>query len=250
MTAEPDATPELALRGYQGPLGGLLTLARAQRIDLAALPLAAVIDQLAAAVQQADGAALATLADWLVMAAWLVLLRSRLMLPPDVPAQRAAQAEADRLRGRLVALHQVQALAAWLDARAVLGRDVFARGRPHAEAPAVEVDAIAFLWAAMARFDDVRPRTAPSAYRPPPSAVHSVAEARRRILQRLANAGGPTPLNRLLPALPPQAVPAHAALWRRTAWATTFIASLELARQGNLMLAQQQDFATIHASAR
>jgi segregation and condensation protein A len=69
-------------------------------------------------------------ADWVVMAAWLVQLRTRLLLPADAPGQHEAAAEADQLRGRLVALEAMQALAGWLERRPQPGHDVFARGRP------------------------------------------------------------------------------------------------------------------------
>ena len=64
------------------------------------------------------------------MAAWLVQLRARLLLPADAPARQDAAAQADQLRERLVALQAMQALAGWLARRPQLGRDVFARGRP------------------------------------------------------------------------------------------------------------------------
>ncbi len=83
----------------------------------------------------------------------MLLLRSRLLLPADTPAQRKAGAEADRLRSGLVGLGQMQALASWLDGRPQLGRDVFARGQPELvgiETAAVyEIDAIEFLWASL-----------------------------------------------------------------------------------------------------
>jgi chromatin segregation and condensation protein Rec8/ScpA/Scc1 (kleisin family) len=87
--------------------------------------------------------------DWVVMASWLLQLRSLLLLPADSPAQQAAAAEADQLRGRLISLQEIQTLAAWLDRRPQLGHDVFARGQPELFGTAVEtgheVDVIAFL---------------------------------------------------------------------------------------------------------
>jgi len=81
--------PRLELTGFSGPLDLLLSLARAQRIDLAGLSLRDLVDQLAPALQHA--ATLAECCDWLVMAAWLVLLRSRLLLPLSTPMRQAAQ---------------------------------------------------------------------------------------------------------------------------------------------------------------
>jgi segregation and condensation protein A len=122
-------SPYLTLGRFAGPLDHLLTLARAQRIDLADISLTALVEQLTAALRQAPAAtSLREKADWVVMAAWLVQLRTRLLLPPDAPGQQEAAAEADQLRGRLVALEAMQALAGWLEQRPQLGRDVFARG--------------------------------------------------------------------------------------------------------------------------
>ena len=111
LAGEGQGTPLLALDGYTGPLQRLLTLARTQRIDLARLPLGDLVDQLVVALQQAPPATpLGQKGDWVVMTAWLVQLRSLLLLPVDHPAHRAAEAEADQLRERLVTLREMQAL--------------------------------------------------------------------------------------------------------------------------------------------
>src|SRR5271165_1497058 len=124
-----EGTPVLELDGYNGPLDQLLVLARAHEIDLTRLPLVAFVDQLVAALHHAPPATpLGQKGDWVVMTAWLVQLRSRLLLPADVQPQ--AEAQAVELRERLVDLQAMQALARWLDGRPQLGRDVFARGRP------------------------------------------------------------------------------------------------------------------------
>src|SRR3954452_7924682 len=85
---EEGGTPLLTLDGFSGPLERLLTLARAQQVDLGGLSLRDLVDQLNAALQQATPAMkLSQKADWVVMAAWLMLLRSRLLLPADTPIQ-------------------------------------------------------------------------------------------------------------------------------------------------------------------
>ncbi len=108
-----EGIPLLVLDGFDGPLDRLLALARAQAIDLSAISLPGLIEQLSAALRQAPAAMpLGQKADWVVMAAWLLQLRSRLLLPADAPEQQAATAEADQLRGQLRALAEAQALAA------------------------------------------------------------------------------------------------------------------------------------------
>ena len=267
-TAEPQAidpeagqgeegrTPRLALDGFSGKLEWLLALARARQVDLGRLSLPDLIDQLAAALRDASGAIpLAERGDWVVMAAWLLLLRSRLLLPADTPAQRKADAEADRLRQGLVALGEMQALASWLDGRPRLGRDVFARGRPELvgleTATAFEIDAIEFLWASLALFDDDLPAgdTAPS-YRPAWLDLYSVPDARERILRLLADAPDGRTLDRLLPeALDADATAVtQTGLRARSRWTSTFVAGLELAKQGDVALEQDGAFSPIQVS--
>ena len=131
--------------------------------------------------------------DWVVMAAWLVQLRARLLLPADAPAQQEAAAEADVFRGRLVALEDIQALAGWLERRPQLGHDVFARGQPEIFGVSVEagqaIDVVEFLWASLALFDDdTAAADTATVYQARPFELYAVAEARERILQRLAQA--------------------------------------------------------------
>ena len=241
--------PRLELDGFSGPLDLLLSLARAQRIDLAGLSLRDLVDQIAPALQQA--ATLAERCDWLVMAAWLVLLRTRLLLPPSTPAREAAQRQAGRLRGRLLGLEKVQALAAWLEQRPQLGRDVFGRGMPDRVAVSrdaePEVYVVEFLWACLSLFeDDDQATDTTTSYQPRPLALHSVADARARILQRLAATVDGQTLSQLLPhARPAEDSASRSRLMARSTWSSTFIASLELAKQGTVGLAQDRGFAPI-----
>ncbi len=245
-------SPFLTLNGFTGPLDHLLTLARAQKIDIAAISLTALIDQLATALHHAPAAtSLGEKADWVVMAAWLVQLRTRLLLPSDAPGQSEAAAEADQLRGRLVALEEVQALALWLERRPQRGHDVFVRGRPELFGVSVEagpaIDVTEFLWASLELFDDEEPPDTATAYRPMPLRLHTVAEARARILRRLQEQPEGVALDQLLPDQPPDVgEPSRRARLRRSGWAATFVAGLELAKQGEVVLGQGEDFETIH----
>ena len=190
-----EGTPLLDLDGFSGPLERLLTLARAHEIDLARLSLVALVDQLAAALHAAPAAPLSHKGNWVVMTAWLVELRSRLPLPADPATQQNAEAEAIELRGRLVGLQAMQALAQWLEDRAQLGRDVFARGQPERVGLSVETDheadVVEFLWASLALFDDASdgPETA-AIDRPRWFELYPLAETRARILRLLAASPG------------------------------------------------------------
>jgi len=179
------------------------------------------------------------------MASWVLLLRSDLLLPIDAPTQRAAERRASDLRDRLVALQEIQALSTWLDQRPQLGRDVFARGRSEPvgepELGPIEIDMIAFLWACLAQFDD--PADAADT-RP----TYRIPEARERILRLLAASDTPLTLDQLLPESGQEpAVSPPTKLRRRSAWTSTFVAGLELARQGELVFDQENLFDRIIA---
>jgi segregation and condensation protein A len=247
--ADEERSPRLTLTGFSGPLERLLILARARQIDLGRVVVADLVDQLATALRQAAPAIpIGQQADWVVMTAWLLLLRSQLLLPADSPMQQAAEREAGQLRTLLAALRDMQVLADWLGRRPQLGRDVFARGRPELPGTPFErvhqVDVVAFLWASQALFDDeMRPDSAPYS---PPMKLHAVDEARKRILRRLAAAPEGASLDRLLPE-PPEGT-TQPMLLRRSAWASTLLGGLELVKQGEVVMQQAEDFQAIHVA--
>jgi segregation and condensation protein A len=247
-------SPHLTLDGFSGPLDHLLTLARAQKIELGKISLAALVDQLVVALRQAPGKMpLGQKGDWVVMAAWLVQLRARLLLPAEAPAQQEAAVEADALRGRLVALEEIQALAGWLERRPQLGHDVFGRGQPELFGVSVEagqaIDLVEFLWASLALFDDQTAVDTTDVYRARPFELYQVAEAREPILRRLAEMPEGAPLERLLPDPPEiEGNEAWTKIRLRSAWSSTLIAGLELAKQGAVVLGQGGDFQAIHVA--
>jgi segregation and condensation protein A len=252
-----EGTPLLDLDGFSGPLDVLLALARAHEIDLARLPLVALVDQLAAALEHAPSATpLGQKGDWVVMTAWLLQLRSRLLLPADPAEAPHAEAQAVEFRDRLVDLQAMQALARWLEFRPQLGRDVFARGLPEDFAAAIgtehQVDVVGFLWASLALFDELEDAVDTAAvYRPRRRDLYSVAAARARILALLADAPEGERFERFLPDVPDAAIPGEQTslqVRRGLAWGCTFVASLELAKQGDLTLEQETLFAPILVS--
>jgi segregation and condensation protein A len=189
------------------------------------------------------------------MAAWLLQLRSLLLLPADAPARREATVEADQLRARLLSLQAMRTLAGWLEQRPQLGRDVFARGRPEvfgvAIAGAPPPDVIAFLWASLALFDDDPVAARTDLYRPRPLDLYDVAEARQRILRRLAEMPDGGRFEQFLPDAPePAGDEPGQALRRRSAWSSTFVASLELVRLGEVAMVQEGAWSPIEVSAQ
>ena len=201
---------------------------------------------------------LGQMGDWVVMAAWVVQLRARLLLPTDAPGQQAAAVDAEQLRDRLMTLQAMQGLAGWLERRPQLGHDVFARGQPEVFGVSADagpaIDVIAFLWASLALFDDDAAVLETNAiYRPAPFDLYPVAEARERILRVLGTMPEGASLETLLPDVEGTVVLAsrpasHIALRRRSGWSSTFVASLELAKQGAVVLEQGGDFQPIHVA--
>jgi len=118
----------LSLDGFEGPLEMLLELARAQKVDLARISIVALVDQYLAIVEGARRIRLELAADWLVMAAWLAWLKSRLLLPAQAEGAEEGEQAADVLAARLRELEAMRAAGAWLSARPQLRHEVFVRG--------------------------------------------------------------------------------------------------------------------------
>ena len=251
------AAPVLHLEGFDGPMDLLLDLAERQRIDFGRMSILALAEQFVAAMAQfGDRVAIERRADWLVMATRLVLLRSRLLFPESPAAAAAAERDAASELRRIDDLAEMRGAAAWLGARPVLGQEVFTRGAPerqgvHLDA-SYEVDVIAFLWASLSLFeDDTDGLETVARYRPIWADLHSVTEARDRILRVLGEGGDGEELRHFLPEEPATdavLTPPEKSLRLSSAWATTFSASLELAKQGDVGLAQEQAFQAINLS--
>ena len=120
----------LRLEGFDGPIDLLLDLARAQKVDLAKISILSLVDQYLAVIEGARRVRLELAADWLVMAAWLTWLKSRLLVPAAGDELETGEMAAEVLALRLLELYVIRTLAAWLSARPELGQDVFARGAP------------------------------------------------------------------------------------------------------------------------
>jgi segregation and condensation protein A len=237
-------TPALRLGNYDGPLDLLLELARAQRVDLAAISVVALAEAFGVAVERAIAGrrvALSQMADWLVMAAWLLLLRSRLLLPAGSPADRAAQAEAAELRRRLADREAVHAMASWLEQRPQLGRQVFGRGAREEEPQPIPLADITELLRACLRLIALPMRQ--RVYRPNPPPLWRVPDALARIRGMLAAMPGQgAPLAHFVPRTGGRA---RTTLQRRAALASTLVAALELGRDGVLTLEQEGAFGDI-----
>jgi segregation and condensation protein A len=237
-----DPTLHLRLDGYEGPLDLLLDLARAQKLDLAGISILSLVDQYLAVIEQARGLRLELRADWLVMAAWLAWLKSRLLLPAaDTAEQEDPESIAARLTDRLAELERMREGAAWLLRQPCLGRDVFARGAPEnltvEDRSGIRADLPALCQAyATAR----RRALARRPYRPKARKLWTVQDAISRLTQVMGALPSWAVLQRFLPdsaGLDP--------VERRAALASTLIAGLEMARGGAIELRQDRAFGPI-----
>jgi segregation and condensation protein A len=249
----PDDAPTavlVQLDGFEGPLDLLLDLARAQKVDLARVSVVALADQYLAALE-AIGAGgplpLERAADWLVMAAWLTWLKSRLLLPADPAEARGAATAAQLLTDRIGALQQIRTLADWLGAQPQLGRDTWTAAPEPVAADAIHSDLAQLMLAYLGQFRRVRGRggrtSADAAWRPAPPPLWTVADALAHIQQVLTATPAGGPLDRFLPPsdpahpMPPQQ--------RRAVLASTLVAALELARDARLGLEQTVPFGEV-----
>jgi segregation and condensation protein A len=259
--ARPDTAPVLSVDGFTGPLDWLLEMVRGQKIDLAQLSIAALIEAFARAMTAAladhgwadpngvgqRAARIEHWAAWTVMAASLTELWSRLLLPPDAPAARSAAAEAEALRRHLLERARMRAAADWLERQPQLGRVVFARGgtatTPHAGRGGDLTDLLRACLVALrvppGQAADIHPR---------PPRLWAASDAIRLMRQRLAGRAGAAPLSDFLPPLADTAP--HRALRHRAALASTLVAGLELAREELLTLEQDAPWATIQVIGR
>jgi segregation and condensation protein A len=222
----------LRLDGFEGPLDLLLDLARAQKVDLAKISILALVEQYLAVIEGARRIRLELAADWLVMAAWLAWLKSRLLLPEGEAAEEGELA-ADVLAAR-------RAGAAWLAGRPQLGHEVFARGAPedHTE---IDRSRLALDLGSLMRayLQAMRRRSSTRRYRPRPLSLWSVNDALHRLGALLGSLPDWSSLERFLPES------LGTPLERRAAFASTLLAGLELARGGAVRLRQERAFGPI-----
>ncbi len=239
LPVDPDALV-LHLEGFDGPLDLLLDLARQQKLDLATISILALVDQFLAVVEGARRVRLELAADWLVMAAWLTWLKSRLLLPPGEVGAEEAELAAETLAERLRDLERVRRLSVWLGARPQLGQDVFPRGAredlTETDRSRLALDMTGLLRAFLVA---VRRANINKVYRPRPVSLWSVQDALARLSLLLGSLPDWTSLEHFLPA------DIGSALQRRGALASSLIAGLEMARSGSLHLRQDEAFGPI-----
>jgi segregation and condensation protein A len=230
----------LHLEGFDGPLDLLLDLARSQKVDLARISILSLVDQYIQVIEGARRISLELAADWLVMAAWLTWLKSRLLLPADTAEAEEGEQAADVLAARLRDLQAMRAGAAWIGARLQLGQDVFARGAPESltetDRSRLALDVTGLIRAYLAA---LRRAGAQNQYKPATVTFWTVQDALRRVGSLLGSIPDWSALEYFLP------FGLHNPTQRRAAMASTLLAGLELARDGTLRLRQEAAFGPI-----
>ena len=229
----------LDLDGWEGPLDLLLALARSQKVDLRQISILELIEQFLAGMARLERhVALERRADWLVIAARLLLLRSRLLFPADAEAAAEAARDAGQEAERLGRMVFVRAAAAWLDRQPQLGRDGFAR--PHGRNPRV-ASYLALMEACLVvlRGPEEQAGVEEALRRPAPPPLFRVNDAMARIRTLMADRPGEeVDFTRCLPVV--TADDPRRALLARSAVASSLMAVLELARGGELVATQAE----------
>jgi segregation and condensation protein A len=231
---------QLHLEGFEGPLDVLLDLARRQRVDLKQISILTLVDQYLAAVSAAGQIDLARAGDWLVMAAWLTWLKSRLLLPADVKQAQDAERAAQVLTDRLARLERVRATTIWLERQPQLGRDIFERGRPEPPpervATVVNADFLSLFEACLSVLKERYKKPLAAVYSPHRRALWTPSLALARMRGMLTAQPGGGDLLGFVPRLSPDQP--HRQFRTRAAIASTLLAGLELARGAEVSLDQ------------
>jgi segregation and condensation protein A len=235
------------LEGFEGPLDLLLALARTQKVDLAKISVLALAEQYLEFVNQALKARLELAADYLVMAAWLAFLKSKLLLPREEghEDQPTGDELAARLAFRLMRLEAMRHAAGQLVTRKRLGRDVFTRGNPEGVRTIRTRKYTAMIFDLLKAYADQRKKTVKRVHVVPRRTVWSIKEARQRLESLLGEGVGDwVQLDLFLQRY--GAMPDIA----RTAKASSFGATLEMAREGLVEISQAEPYAPIYMRRR
>ncbi|MEM6825063.1 MAG: ScpA family protein [Pseudomonadota bacterium] len=232
--------------GFEGPLDLLLTLSRTQKVDLLKISVLALAEQYLEFIRQAKTLRIELAADYLVMAAWLAFLKSRLLLPPD-PADEGPSGEelAAHLAFQLQRLEAMREVAARLMARDQKGRDFFVRGLPEDVTRIRRISYTATLLDLMQGYARIRTRDEFRPYTMDREAVLTMEEALDGMRQLIGFAGDWTELETYLPE-----AWRNDPVRRRSATAATFAAALELVKVGKAEIRQDGTFEKIQLRTR
>jgi segregation and condensation protein A len=229
----------VSVESWEGPLDLLLALARTQKVDLREISILALVEQYLRFIEEARAVRLELAADYLVMAAWLAYLKSGLLLPKEAQPDPSPEELALRLHLRLQRLEAMREAGARLMARDRIGRDVFLRAEPEGLHRPRSVLWQASLFELIQAYGQVKARTAPRVHIVQRRPVMTLDEAIERVSRLL---GATIDWAELYSFLPETSDPAL----RRSQIASSFVAALELARQGRVEIRQDAIFAPLY----
>jgi segregation and condensation protein A len=239
MDADAPETLTLDIDGWEGPLDLLLALARNQKVDLRQISILALVEQYLEFVNAARAIKLELAADYLVMAAWLAYLKSALLLPRNPEETPSPEELALRLQLRLERLNAMREAGARLVARDRLGRDVFPRAAPEGLRVLRKARWEAEIYDLISAYGRISARTRPVMHVVAARDVMTLEEAIERIGRLVGTRIEWSTIESFLPA-------EAQGLYRKSALASSFVAALELARQGRVELRQKSPFAPLY----
>lgn len=236
---------QIDIAGFEGPLDLLLHLARNQKVDLSRISILALAEQYLTFVDSARAIRLELAADYLVMAAWLAFLKSKLLIPKQAgDDEQSGEEMAAVLQFRLKRLEAMRDAAARLVNRNRLGRDVFARGCPELVVVERRNEYSASLYDLLTAYAIQRQRQAITNVRIAKRGVWSLKEARDILTRMVGSFKDWTALDKFL--IEYMTTPEE----RATAIASSFAATLELVREGHLEVRQHDAFAPLYLRSR
>jgi segregation and condensation protein A len=252
----PDKVLHIDIDGFEGPLDLLLALARTQKLDLTQLSVTALVDQYLSYIDQAQTMRLEVAADYLVMAAWLAFLKSRLLIPRDKNDDDGPSGEelAQRLSFRLMRLEAMRDAAAKLLTRHRLGRDVFSRGNPEGMKTIRETQYTVGIYDLLQAYATQRVHAIRQVHHVKLRKSWSIKDARTQ-LERLIGkgVGGWMQLDLFLHQYIPldkNTGDINSSETQRSVLAASFGATLELAREGLVEIRQDAAYGPIYLKKR
>ncbi len=238
----------LNIDGYEGPIDVLLEMARNQKVDLREISILQLARQYLDFIERAKDLRLDLAAEYLVMAAWLAYLKSRLLLPreKDDSEGPSGEAMAEALAFQLRRLESMREAANKLMARPQLGINIFGAGQPEGLRIAYNATYKDTLFDLLKAYGDIRRRAEASVYELPLFRVMTMEEAIERMGKMLGNLpkSGPHSVWTTLQSFMPENI--EDPLLRRSSLASTFTAGLELAKQGKVEIRQDGLFRPIY----
>ena len=242
--SDPQLTVDVS--GFEGPLDLLLELSRRQKVDLAKISILALAEQYLEFIEDVRKLRIELAADYLVMAAWLAYLKSKLLIPADETGDGELSGEemAAQLAFRLQRLEAMREAGKRLVGRNRLGRDFFVRGVPEPIQVDTQKKYSATLYDLLSAYATQRQRASTSHVTITKREVWSLQDAREILLDMIGDFGDWTSLDEfLLPYIPTPEL-------RNSVRASSFAASLELAREGKVTLRQEEPFTPLYLKSK